>query len=156
MKVNGGAAGVGGQTVHAFVRSWQTTSTDFGISSYMPPAVKRVDFPKDGGVRLLGVPIEADCIAQTTTRQVSSSLSNHCFTTGSYGRILARLFLHYTFGCGYYAITVMCRSNGTPMVRCATVNGLLIRVGPEQPVSPPDTQCLTPGTTLQKLQDLRS
>ena len=29
-------------------------------------------------------------------------------------------------------------------------------VGPEQPVSPPDTQCLTPGTTLQKLQDLRS
>ena len=30
------------------------------------------------------------------------------------------------------------------------------QVGPEQPVSPPDTQCLTPGTTLQKLQDLRS
>ena len=34
------------------------------------------------------------------------------------------------------------------------VHGYL--VGPEQPVSPPDTQCLTPGTTLQKLQDLRS
>ena len=29
-------------------------------------------------------------------------------------------------------------------------------VHPEQPASPLDSQCLSPGTTLQKLQDLRS
>ena len=29
-------------------------------------------------------------------------------------------------------------------------------VHPEQPASPPDSQCLSPGTPLQRLQDLRS
>ena len=41
-----------------------------------------------------------------------------------------------------------------PLVILVLPGGYFVR--PEQPASPPDSQRLSPGTTLQKLQDLRS
>ncbi len=44
----------------------------------------------------------------------------------------------------------------TPADTATTIMFAIYLVRPEQPASLPDSLCLNPGTTLQKLQDLRS
>jgi RNA-directed DNA polymerase len=64
VKANRGAAGVDGESIAAFekdlannlYRIWNRMSS----GSYFPPAVRRVDIPKDGGkTRPLGIPTVA-------------------------------------------------------------------------------------------------
>jgi retron-type reverse transcriptase len=70
VKGNQGAAGVDGESVAEFetdlknnlYRIWNRMSS----GSYFPPAVRRVDIPKDDGrTRPLGIPTVSDRIAQT-------------------------------------------------------------------------------------------
>ena len=85
-----GAAGVDGQSISQFEQSlksnlyklWNRMSS----GSYMPPAVRRVDIPKDGtGTRSLGVPTVADRIAQAVVKgYLEPELEKH-FHEDSYG-----------------------------------------------------------------------
>src|SRR5260364_459013 len=69
VKANRGAAGVDGQSIKAFeieevnhlYRLWNRLAS----GSYFPPPVLRVEIPKAGGQRPLGVPTVSDRIAQT-------------------------------------------------------------------------------------------
>jgi len=89
VKANKGAAGVDRQTLSAFERKlednlyklWNRLSS----GSYFPPPVKRVEIPKEGGTRLLGVPTVADRIAQTVVKnRLEPELEKH-FHPDSYG-----------------------------------------------------------------------
>jgi RNA-directed DNA polymerase len=83
VKANKGSAGVDGQTIEAFeedlkgnlYKLWNRMSS----GSYFPPAVLRVEIPKeDGGMRPLGIPTVADRIAQTVVKQcIESELEKH-------------------------------------------------------------------------------
>ncbi len=72
VKANKGAAGVDRQTIFEFevklednlYKLWNRLSS----GSYFPPPVKRVEIPKEGGTRLLGIPTVADRIAQTVVK----------------------------------------------------------------------------------------
>ncbi len=90
VKANKGGAGVDGQTLEDFERDvgdnlyklWNRMAS----GSYMPPAVKRVEIPKEGGgVRPLGVPTVADRVAQMVVKQaLEPELEGH-FHPDSYG-----------------------------------------------------------------------
>ncbi|MGB7302507.1 MAG: group II intron reverse transcriptase/maturase [Burkholderiaceae bacterium] len=90
VKANQGAAGVDGQSIAQFEESlksnlyklWNRMSS----GSYMPPAVRRVDIPKDGkGTRQLGIPTVADRIAQAVVKEyLEPELEKH-FHDDSYG-----------------------------------------------------------------------
>ena len=90
VKANQGGAGVDGQTLEDFERDlggnlyklWNRMAS----GSYMPPPVKRVEIPKEGGgVRPLGVPTVADRVAQMVVKQVlEPELEGH-FHPDSYG-----------------------------------------------------------------------
>jgi len=89
VKANKGAAGVDRQTISAFERRlednlyklWNRLSS----GSYFPPPVKRVEIPKEGGTRLLGIPTVADRVAQTVVKnRLEPELEKH-FHPDSYG-----------------------------------------------------------------------
>lgn len=89
VKKNKGAAGVDRQTLSDFeirlednlYKLWNRLSS----GSYFPPPVQRVEIPKEGGVRLLGVPTVADRIAQTVVKnRLEPELEKH-FHPDSYG-----------------------------------------------------------------------
>jgi group II intron reverse transcriptase/maturase len=89
VKKNKGAAGVDHQTLSDFeirlednlYKLWNRLSS----GSYFPPPVQRVEIPKEGGVRLLGVPTVADRIAQTVVKnRLEPELEKH-FHPDSYG-----------------------------------------------------------------------
>ena len=89
VKRNKGAAGVDHQTLADFetrledhlYKLWNRLSS----GSYFPPPVQRVEIPKEGGVRLLGVPTVADRIAQTVVKnRLEPELEKH-FHPDSYG-----------------------------------------------------------------------
>ena len=90
VKANQGAAGVDGQSISQFEESlksnlyklWNRMSS----GSYFPPAVRRVDIPKDGkGTRELGIPTVADRIAQAVVKgYLEPELEKH-FHEDSYG-----------------------------------------------------------------------
>ncbi|NEV65441.1 group II intron reverse transcriptase/maturase, partial [Thiorhodococcus minor] len=69
VKANQGGAGVDGQSLAEFAEDLENNLyklwNRLASGSYMPPPVKRVEIPKVGGVRPLGIPTVADRIAQT-------------------------------------------------------------------------------------------
>ena len=80
VKANRGAAGVDGESIAAFdsdlknnlYRIWNRMSS----GSYFPPAVRRVEIPKDGGkTRPLGLPTVSDRIAQTVVQRYLEPVS---------------------------------------------------------------------------------
>jgi RNA-directed DNA polymerase len=90
VKANRGAAGVDGETIAAFdqdlennlYRLWNRMSS----GSYFPPAVRRVEIPKDGGkTRPLGIPTVSDRIAQTVVQRYLEPILEPVFHADSYG-----------------------------------------------------------------------
>jgi RNA-directed DNA polymerase len=90
VKVNGGAAGVDGQTIEDFeadlednlYKIWNRMSS----GSYFPPPVKRVEIPKaDGGMRPLGIPTVSDRVAQTVVKRQLEPKLEPQFHDDSYG-----------------------------------------------------------------------
>ena len=90
VKANQGGAGVDGQTLEDFERDvgdnlyklWNRMAS----GSYMPPPVKRVEIPKEGGgIRPLGVPTVADRVAQMVVKQVLEPELERHFHPDSYG-----------------------------------------------------------------------
>ncbi len=89
VKANHGGAGVDGQSLAEFAEDLENNLyklwNRLASGSYMPPAVKRVEIPKAGGVRPLGIPTVADRIAQSVLKQaLEPELEGH-FHPDSYG-----------------------------------------------------------------------
>lgn len=89
VKANQGGAGVDGQSLAEFDEDLENNLyklwNRLASGSYMPPPVKRVEIPKAGGVRPLGIPTVADRIAQTVLKQaLEPELEKH-FHPDSYG-----------------------------------------------------------------------
>lgn len=89
VKANKGAAGVDGQSLEDFeeklednlYKLWNRMSS----GSYFPPPVRRVEIPKEGGKRPLGIPTVADRIAQMVVKnRIEPELEKH-FDRDSYG-----------------------------------------------------------------------
>jgi group II intron reverse transcriptase/maturase len=91
VRANHGAAGVDGQTIAQFEEDLKgnlyTLWNRMSSGSYMAPAVRRVEIPKDngGGVRLLGIPSVADRVAQTVVKDYLEPILDACFHVDSYG-----------------------------------------------------------------------
>jgi RNA-directed DNA polymerase len=89
VKANQGAAGVDGQSIEEFeadlknnlYKLWNRMSS----GSYFPPPVRRVEIPKDGGTRPLGIPTVADRIARTVAKRRIEPELEKCFHPDSYG-----------------------------------------------------------------------
>ena len=90
VKANQGAAGVDGQTLGEFeqdignnlYRIWNRMSS----GSCLPPPVRRVSIPKQGGgTRPLGIPTVADRVAQTVVKRYLESRLDAMFHPDSYG-----------------------------------------------------------------------
>jgi len=89
VKANQGGAGVDGQSLAEFGEDLENNLyklwNRLASGSYMPPPVKRVEIPKVGGVRPLGIPTVADRIAQTVLKHaLEPDLEAH-FHADSYG-----------------------------------------------------------------------
>mgnify|MGYP001214517031 CR=1 FL=1 len=91
VKANQGAAGVDEETVKGFEQDlkgnlykiWNRMSS----GSYFPPAVRRVEIPKDDGTktRKLGIPIVADRIAQMVAKMYLEPIVEPIFYDDFYG-----------------------------------------------------------------------
>ena len=90
VKANQGAAGVDGESIQDFevdlkdnlYKLWNRMSS----GSYFPPAVRRVEIPKDsGGKRPLGIPTVTDRVAQTVAKIYLEPKLEPCFHEDSYG-----------------------------------------------------------------------
>ncbi len=91
VRSNQGAAGVDGESIEDFERDlsgnlykvWNRLSS----GSYMPPAVRAVQIPKQHGVgvRTLGVPTVADRVAQTVVKKYLEPSVERLFHADSYG-----------------------------------------------------------------------
>jgi len=89
VKTNQGGAGVDGQSLAEFAEDLENNLyklwNRLASGSYMPPPVKRVEIPKVGGVRPLGIPTVADRIAQTVLKQALEPELEAHFHPDSYG-----------------------------------------------------------------------
>jgi len=90
VRANHGAAGVDGQSIADFeadlsdnlYKLWNRLSS----GSYLPPPVRRVDIPKEGGrTRPLGIPTVCDRIAQMVVKRYLEPLVELHFHEDSYG-----------------------------------------------------------------------
>ena len=91
VRANDGAAGVDGQTIKEFEENlkdnlfklWNRMSS----GSYFPPAVRRVEIPKDNGtgMRALGIPAVSDRVAQTVAKDYLEPILDAGFHVDSYG-----------------------------------------------------------------------
>src|SRR5215212_876229 len=89
VKANQGAAGVDGETLAMFEKDLQGNLyklwNRMSSGSYLPPAVRLVEIPKDsGGTRPLGIPTVADRVAQTVVKMVLEPLVEPHFHPDSY------------------------------------------------------------------------
>jgi RNA-directed DNA polymerase len=90
VKAKGGSPGIDGMTIEAVESNpkkhlypvWNRLAS----GSYFPPAVKRVEIPKDNGdVRRLGVPTVKDRVAQMViTKELEGIVESH-FSENSFG-----------------------------------------------------------------------
>lgn len=90
VKANNGSAGIDRQTMADFNKDlsrnlykiWNRLSS----GSYFPPAVRRVDIPKDNGkTRPLGIPTISDRIAQMVVKDILEPIVDPIFHNDSYG-----------------------------------------------------------------------
>jgi len=90
VKANRGAAGIDDESIEMFeadlkgnlYRIWNRMSS----GSYFPPAVRRVEIPKEnGGTRVLGVPTVSDRIAQMVVKLMVEPQLDGLFHPDSYG-----------------------------------------------------------------------
>lgn len=89
VKANKGAAGVDRESIADFEKKladnlyklWNRMSS----GSYFPPPVKRVEIPKEGGTRPLGIPTVADRIAQAVVKNRLEPELEKSFHPDSYG-----------------------------------------------------------------------
>jgi group II intron reverse transcriptase/maturase len=89
VKSKKGAPGVDGCSIEHFeadlknnlYRIWVRMSS----GSYFPPAVRAVEIPKEGGVRVLGVPTVADRVAQTVAARRLQVKAEPVFHSDSFG-----------------------------------------------------------------------
>ncbi len=89
IKANKGASGVDRESIADFEKKladnlyklWNRMSS----GSYFPPPVKRVEIPKEGGTRPLGVPTVADRIAQAVVKNRLEPGLENFFHPDSYG-----------------------------------------------------------------------
>src|ERR1022692_2217027 len=89
VKANRGAAGVDGVSLATFEKDlkgnlykvWNRMSS----GSYLPPPVRLVEIPKEGGTRPLGIPTVSDRVAQTVVKMVLEPKVEPYFHPDSYG-----------------------------------------------------------------------
>ena len=86
---NKGAAGVDGQSTERFAaqaeRYLRELHDDLKDGSYRPNPVKRVEIPKGGPARPMGIPTVKDRIVQTALKMVIEPIFEVQFRPGSYG-----------------------------------------------------------------------
>ena len=86
---NRGAAGVDGMEVsqlRSYLREhWAEIREQILSGNYEPRPVRRVDIPKPGGTRMLGIPTVLDRLLQQAIHQILSPLWEEGFSAHSYG-----------------------------------------------------------------------
>jgi RNA-directed DNA polymerase len=90
VQVNGGAAGVDGQSIERFEQGEQKYLTELATAlrdgSYRPQPIRRVEIPKgDGRTRPLGIPVVKDRVVQTAVKLVIEPIFEVAFHPASYG-----------------------------------------------------------------------
>jgi RNA-directed DNA polymerase len=89
VKANAGAAGVDGMTVKElpdFLReNWPQLKEQLLSGTYRPQPVRRVEIPKPGGTRKLGIPTTVDRFLQQAVLQVLQKRWDPTFSEHSYG-----------------------------------------------------------------------
>ena len=89
VKANAGAAGVDGMTVKElpeFLReNWPRLKEQLLSGTYRPQPVRRVEIPKSGGMRKLGIPTTVDRFLQQAVLQVLQKRWDPTFSENSYG-----------------------------------------------------------------------
>ena len=86
---NKGAAGIDGMSVDKLpaylMENWKRIRKELLEGEYAPRAVRRVEIPKVGGVRQLGIPCAIDRFIQTALQQVFQKHWDGTFSQHSYG-----------------------------------------------------------------------
>ena len=86
---NKGAPGVDGMTVRQvekyFRRHRDKIEAQLMAGIYKPMPVRRKEIPKQGGVRLLGIPTVIDRVVQQAIAQVLTLIWDHTFSENSFG-----------------------------------------------------------------------
>jgi RNA-directed DNA polymerase len=89
VEANRGAAGVDGMEVkqlRVYLREhWVEIREQILSGNYEPRPVRRVDIPKPGGTRMLGIPTVLDRLLQQAIHQILSPLWEEGFSAHSYG-----------------------------------------------------------------------
>ena len=90
VRENNGSPGIDGMTVEELQAFWDEREDDLREQllrgTYRPPAVRRVQIPKDsGGTRELGIPTVTDRLIQQAILQVLQPLIDPTFSEHSYG-----------------------------------------------------------------------
>jgi RNA-directed DNA polymerase len=89
VKANKGSAGVDGltieQTIEYLKTHWSRIRAELLGGTYRPQAVRRVEIPKPGGWRELGIPTVTDRLIQQALLQVLQPLIDPTFSEFNYG-----------------------------------------------------------------------
>jgi RNA-directed DNA polymerase len=89
VKANAGAAGIDGMTVTDLPdylrKNWSRMKEQLLAGAYQPQPVRRVEIPKPGGTRKLGIPTVVDRFVQQAVNQVLQKRWDHTFSPYSYG-----------------------------------------------------------------------
>ncbi|MCP4082783.1 MAG: group II intron reverse transcriptase/maturase, partial [Planctomycetaceae bacterium] len=89
VRANKGAPGVDGMTVNQLPsylrRHWEKIKTALFDGTYTPLPVRRKEIPKQGGIRLLGIPAVLDRLIQQAISQVLQMIWDPGFSKFSFG-----------------------------------------------------------------------
>lgn len=89
VKANKGAPGIDGVTIEDFPaharEHWPAERAQIEGGRYWPQAVRRVEIPKTGGKRMLGIPTVSDRVVQQAIAQVLTPIFDPMFSESSFG-----------------------------------------------------------------------
>lgn len=89
VKSSKGSGGIDGQTIKDFSESLSRNIdqllTELREKSYQPQPVRRVEIPKPGGIRLLGIPAVRDRVVQQALLDILQPIFDPGFHPSSYG-----------------------------------------------------------------------
>jgi group II intron reverse transcriptase/maturase len=89
VKSSKGSGGIDGQTIKDFSESLSMNIdqllTELREKSYQPQPVRRVEIPKPGGIRLLGIPAVRDRVVQQALLDILQPIFDPGFHPSSYG-----------------------------------------------------------------------